>query len=83
MILNKINVVIPLYNSQPDINELHSLIQCFKILNKYDFTFICSHSFICDNFKEEIRKYNINLKIERFDDKFFASISGYNTLLIS
>lgn len=79
MIFNTV-VVIPVYKQFNDLKEAEkiSLIQTYKVLNKYDI-YLVTHEFI------DIGPYKLNtdIKFILFNELYFKNISGYNKLLMS
>jgi hypothetical protein len=83
LINTNVNIVIPIYLKHPDDNGIASLIQCFKVLNNHRFTFICNLELEDVVYKQLADKYAINYSVERFEDRFFQNLQGYNSLLVS
>ena len=81
--MNKVSIVIPVYNEKPEGFEIISLRQCFKLLNRYIITLVCNQKLDCEFYKQLAAEYGHSLEVERFDDKYFENISGYSTLLIT
>lgn len=73
-------VVIPVYKINPSGDELLSLRQCIKILGKkYPIILVRPHSL-------DDKAYHLtgtNIKVESFEDFFFADVKGYNALMLS
>lgn len=73
-------VVIPVYKKNPSADELLSLKQCIKILGK-------KHPIILVRpYSLDDKKYHLpgtNIKVECFEDIFFANVKGYNELMLS
>jgi len=76
---HKVCVVIPLYKPQPNEDEKLSLQQCVKVLHQHDLFFVCPEDFDTTFYKGIAP----SAKEIRFDNNFFASIEGYNRLLLS
>lgn len=75
-------VAIPVYKN-PNEDELIALHRCCQILSRYDMSLVCPQSFDVSMFQSIWLEYNLKLKIDRFEDKYFADIEGYNHLLLS
>lgn len=72
-----VEIIIPIYKKTPDIDDLISLNQVFKILNKHNITFIHPRSL-------DISAYmKFNFSFVEFDDIYFKNIYGYNQLMMS
>lgn len=76
-------VILPIYKTQLSQKELSSLVQTFKILSDFDFILICAEGFNSSYYERLASNYGIYLKIERFKNIFFRSITDYNRLMIS
>jgi hypothetical protein len=79
----KISVIIPLYKEKLTDFERVSLVQCCKILNKYDFSLICPSDLNIGEYTGILDSYNINYKTQEFDKSFFESTKTYNLLMLS
>ena len=77
------SIVIPIYKICPDESELTSLKQSIKVLSAYDFIIVCPESLDAKYYEELFIANNINYTIQRFDNKYFEGILGYNRLLLS
>ena len=75
-------IVIPLYKENPKKEELASLIQCAKILNKYDICFVTYREFDFSNYKV-LDKYKKDYKFEFFDKTCFNSVQTYSKLCLN
>ena len=76
-------VAIPLYKEKLTETERISLVQCCKILGKYDFSLVCPSDFHIGEYAGILDSYNINYKTQEFDKSFFESTKTYNLLLLS
>lgn len=73
-----VDVVIPIYKEKPDEDDVLSIRQAFKILERYPITFVCPQNLDTKNYQ------NFGEAVfETFDDKYFKSIYGYNQLMLS
>jgi hypothetical protein len=77
----KVNIVIPIHNEVLEGDELKSLTQCFSVLKNHTITLACNQRLNCKAYEQLGEMYGNRPKIERFDDKYFQSANGYNTLL--
>jgi hypothetical protein len=68
-------VIVPTYKKEISELEKISLRQMKSVLGCYDIYFVCPMSL--DS------QYLFEFKIERFDDKYFSDIEGYNHLMLS
>lgn len=77
-------IVIPIYNFLPKLSEAASLKQLLKILPNNKIYFICGVDFDPFHYISLVNKYSQALFIiERFNNSFFSSINGYNSLMMS
>lgn len=76
-------VIIPVYKD--NINELErlSLVQCLKVLNRYDIC-LCSPSDIdLSLYRELFLQCNKVFRVEFFENLYFKGVEGYNRLMLS
>ena len=71
-------VVIPTYKEELSDFEKISFKQICSILKDYDRVFICPESLVIKYATDDTVS-----RIERFEDVYFADVSGYNTLMLS
>lgn len=77
-------IVIPIYKERPTDIENSSFLQCLKIFKKRPIRLICPNSLNVEYYEKLLSKNSdISWKIERFSEKYFTSIEGYNKLLLS
>jgi Protein of unknown function (DUF5672) len=76
--MKPVAVLIPVYKAQPNANEIASLQQCAKILNPHPTILICPEGLDCSAYLA----IHPNLTIQTFAPPYFASIKGYNQLLM-
>ncbi|MGO4876830.1 DUF5672 family protein [Pedobacter psychrotolerans] len=77
-------IIIPIYNPEPRLSEIASLKQLFKILSDYQIYFVCGVGFDCNYYIKLANTYSQGpFFIERFNDSYFSSIKGYNSLMLS
>ncbi len=79
---NLVAVVIPVYKSTMNADEEKSLNRCIKVLGKFPLILVCPQCLNLSNYELHI-PHNTNFTIQRFPDKFFKDIQGYNNLLLS
>ena len=77
-----IAVVIPVYKN-PDEWEMISLRRCCEVLGNYHTILVAPESFEIETYTSLWDSYGLKLYDERFDDRYFADIAGYNRLLLS
>jgi hypothetical protein len=75
--MEKVCVVVPMYKSILNDYERISLEQVKKVLSKHALKVVSPHSLSLKDI--DLGKASV----ERFDDSYFASISGYNRLMLS
>lgn len=74
-------VVIPLYTTSLDSNELLSLKRTADILARYRFAIVCPETLDLSPLNDILG--NLDLITERFDDSYFKGVAGYNRLMLS
>ena len=79
----KPTIVIPIYKEKLTESERVSLVQCCKILGKYDFSLVCPSGLNIEEYTGILDSYNINYKTQEFDGSFFESTKTYNLLMLS
>ena len=73
-------ITIPCYREEMSREEKASLIQCGKVFGgKYDVVFFVPESLECSAYLEILP----HARLERFNDKYFASVSTYSWLLLT
>lgn len=80
--MNKPVIVIPIYKIKPTENEVLSLTQCFNILGNYPIVFVAPQSLDTNFYESLCQSNNIEFKLQKFDDKFFASTNSYSQLML-
>ena len=76
-------IVVPIYKSCPNANEIASLRQVCYILNMYDIHLVYPLSLDVTIYLDVASKFEKRLIKQPFHDTFFHSIDGYNKLLMS
>lgn len=76
---NKVVITIPIYRKEPTAAEQQSLHQVVKILGNYPIVFFCGTTFDTTTYTSLCP----NATVERFDDTFFNSVTGYSRLMLS
>lgn len=77
--MEKVAVVIPIYRTQLNPEEILSLTNCLKVLGKYPIRFVGPKSLSI----EFLKPWFDQIEIIRFEDKYFKSPKTYNKLLTS
>lgn len=72
-------VIIPIYTSILNQWELISLRQCVKVLANHPLVFVSP----CTLDTSELEKMFGVCRVERFDDRFFIDLAGYNRLMLT
>lgn len=75
-------VVIPLYESKPDLWQQKSFAQCCKVLGKHRICIVTHGGVDIKEYQNIASQYGVNINKECFDATFFASIAGYNLLML-
>ena len=74
-----VKIIIPIYKKHFGELEEKSFLQCIKVLKNYEIVLVqpeeLDSSYIINDYK--------NIKVETFSKNYFASIEGYNELLLS
>jgi hypothetical protein len=78
--MNNTIILIPVYKSTLNETEILSLTQCFKVLGKHRIVFVAPLGLDFHNYQKYI---NQQIEVEYFNASFFASIRGYNQLMLS
>ena len=81
--MHLVSVIIPIYKSHVNDNEVKSLKQCFKILGSHHIVLVCSKSLNISSYKSIAAEFHKQLLTERFSDEYFLNIQGYNRLMLS
>lgn len=76
-------VVIPVYKVQPTENELCSLRQCLRILGSHDIRLIAPEGLDLQVYRYTFETFQLPLVVEMFQPFYFASVDGYNNLMLS
>lgn len=77
----KVTVVVPLYTTSLNDNDLMSLKRTIAVLGNYTFNFACPQHLDLAPLHNLLKKVKHN--IVRFEDAYFKGISGYNKLMLS
>ncbi len=75
-------ITIPIYKEAITDIESLSLVQCLKILHSHPIVFFAPQS-LNTKFYQSFCEGKANFTIERFDNKYFQNIGGYNRLMLS
>jgi len=79
----KVVVVIPIYKDMPSADERASLIQCLRVLNRYDVVIVTHLGIDGKAYSLIAEEYAKPIKFIYFDEHFFRGIQGYNELCLS
>ena len=84
-IMEKVAVVIPIYKTNPDWNEVISLRQTMRVLGKYPLVLVCPDGLDVSAYEAMYAEANggASLLQESFAKEYFLGIKGYNRLLLS
>ena len=82
MKLRPATVVIPVYKSIPDADERASLKQCCRVLGCHPIVLVTSPQLDISAYDAVFRQYHVVAERRTFDTRFFASIGGYNELML-
>ncbi|MFB9054544.1 DUF5672 family protein [Formosa undariae] len=76
-------IVIPIYKSTLNDDEITSLKQCFKILGTHKISFITPKSLDIQYYQNLCDTLGVSCVFETFEDLYFKGLKGYNKLLMS
>ena len=76
-------VAIPVYKKVIDVFEEKSLIQCLKVLSRYQICLFGPEGMDMSYYKSFFSKLGVPFKVETFAPSFFCGTKGYNQLLLS
>lgn len=76
-------VVIPVYQESLSSEEDYSFNRTLQTLGRYPVVLVCPEGLDLAYYLEIAVLYQVSLLIDRFDNRFFDGISGYNRLLLS
>jgi hypothetical protein len=76
-------IIIPLYKEKLTELDMISLVQCCKILGKYDISLVCPSGLNVKEYSGVLDKFGTRFEIQEFDKSFFESTKTYNLLLLS
>ncbi len=75
-------VVVPLYESNPNKCQRLSFKQCCRVLGEHPICIVTNKGVDINQYKEIASQFSINIIREDFDPSYFASIAGYNRLML-
>ena len=83
--MQELIILIPLYREFERLNknELASLHQCYRVLGNHGVCFLNSPLLSTKAYVEDALQMGVHITVENFDPKFFSSLEGYNSLLLS
>lgn len=73
-------VIIPVYRNNPLEFEVFSLIACFDVFRNRKIIIVAPDNLSLVNYQKHVGR---RLVVERFNQNYFSSISGYNQLMLS
>ena len=76
-------IVVPIYKAHLSDSEGVSLIQCCKILGKYDIALVCPNGLNVKEYSDTFKKFDMRFEVEEFDKSFFESTKTYNILMLN
>jgi len=76
-------VCIIVYTPAPTDIELASFKQCLTVLCNHTIIIVCPENADISKYNTITNEHNVNIKIMPFSDKYFTSISSYNTFIKS
>ena len=76
-------IVIPCYKKNITKEEQASLIQCVKVLKKWDICLIAPIDLNLESYTNLIKKLNKNVSILRFSNEYFKSVESYSQLMLN
>jgi hypothetical protein len=71
-------IVIPIYKSSLSLQENISLSRCFEVFKSRQIIIVCPVTLVIN-----LQEIEVDIRIERFADRYFNNIEGYNKLLLS
>ncbi|WP_439697070.1 DUF5672 family protein [Mucilaginibacter sp. AW1-7] len=80
---NQAVIIIPVYKPEPNENEIRSLRQCCCVLKAHPIIFVAPESLNTAAYNRICSSYRLPFTQVRFEDRFFAGITGYNQLMLS
>lgn len=75
-------IVIPIYQEQLSASELFSIKNAIEVLNKHDIYFVGPER-LAVFLRDFSKQFNYPIRSKLFADPYFASIAGYNDLMLS
>lgn len=80
--MKKCSIVIPFYKTNPSEDEVKSLLQCFRILNKYEIVFVCPNNINTEIYEKNAVENNVIFSFLRLEPEHFVTIDAYNQLML-
>lgn len=75
-------IVIPIHKKQPSDDEMISLRQGAKVLNRHPFCIVCPEGLDIGRYGNVLTMAGVKWSVERFQPRFFDGIKGYNLLML-
>ena len=79
---SSVTVIIPIYKSNLTENEVRSFKRCLNVLEKHPISLICPKKLDISFCEAIALRFQKQIKIERFKDKYFSNFQGYNRLML-
>lgn len=76
-------IVIPVYKETLAESEIIALRQCLNVLGDYDIYLNCPQSLDLQFYQKLFAQSSKQLNVQKFNDKYFIGLTGYNHLLTS
>lgn len=75
-------IVIPIHKERPSNEEVASLKQCALVMKNHPICIVCPKGLNTKQLSNHLTDFGINWTIERFPEKYFKGIAGYNLLML-
>ena len=79
---HKCVIVVPIHKEQPTNDELMSLRQCVSVLGEHQICVVCPVSLDINFYGNILSEFGIAWSADRFPNRFFDGIKGYNLLML-
>jgi len=76
-------ILIPIYKEKLSETERVSLVQCCKVLGKYDISLVCPSGLNIGEYARVFNNLSVKFQTQEFDESFFESTKTYNLLMLS
>lgn len=75
-------IIIPIHKVHPNDDERMSLLQCISVLGTHHICIVCPKHLDIKEYAILLSDYNTDWSVERFPQRFFDGIKGYNLLML-